>query len=812
MMERDKIIYAEIEDEMKKSYLDYAMSVIVGRALPDVRDGLKPVHRRILYAMNDLGLHYNKSYKKSARVVGEVLGKYHPHGDTAVYDSMVRMVQDFSLRYPLIDGQGNFGSVDGDRAAAMRYTECRLARISSELLEDIDKETVDFAPNFDESLKEPTVLPSKIPNLLVNGSSGIAVGMATNMPPHNLNEVVDGTIALIDDPTLEDTDLMEYIKGPDFPTGGTIFGKAGIIQAYSSGRGSIKIRAKTHVEGDKKRAIIVTELPYQVNKARLIEGIAELVKDKHIEGISDLRDESDRDGMRVVIEIKQSADPDIVLNQLYKHTQMQNSFGIINIALVDNKPETLSLKQIILNYIYHRKDVVTRRCQFDLEKAKKRAHILEGLRIALENIDEVVKTIKASKSPEDARNSLISKFSLSEEQSQAILDMKLQRLTGLEREKIDLEYQDLLKTIIWLEELLADEKKILTLIKKELIEVKEKYGDERRTEIIEGGDDLDIEDLIAVEDMVVTITNKGYIKRLPVETYRAQRRGGKGIIATEAKEEDFVEDVFVASTHDFVLFFTDGGQVHWLKVYKIPVSGRYSRGQAIVNLLELEQGSHITAVIKVSEFKDDQYLFAVTKKGIVKKTELSAYSRPRRGGIIGIVLKEDDELVDVLLTSGGDDVVIATEIGKSIRFNEKDARPLGRSSQGVRGIRLKSGDSVSGMVRVAQDRTLLTITENGYGKRSEFERYPLQRRGGQGVLDIKTSERNGRVVGVKSVSDHDDVMLITSTGVIIRTPVNTISKIGRNTQGVRLMKLGEGNRVVSLAKIVSDENEESSED
>jgi len=803
------LVQTPIEDEMKKSYLDYSMSVIVGRALPDVRDGLKPVHRRILYAMNDMGMHYNKAYKKSARVVGEVLGKYHPHGDSAVYDSMVRMVQNFSLRYPLLDGQGNFGSIDGDSAAAMRYTEIRMARISEEMLADIDKETVDFVPNFDESLQEPTVLPAKIPNLLINGSSGIAVGMATNIPPHNLTETIDGVIAVIDDSNITDTDLMQYIKGPDFPTGGIIQGRGGIIQAYTTGKGAVRVRARAEIEEGKKRnRIIVTEIPYMVNKARLIASIADLVKDKKLEGISNIRDESDRRGMRIVIDLKSGANGDIVLNQLYKHTQMQTTFGIINLSLVDNKPEVLTLKQTIVHFINHRKDVITRRCQYELDKAQKRLHILEGLRIALENIDDVVKTIRASRSPEDAKASLIGKFELSEEQSQAILDMRLQKLTGLEREKIDEEYQALLKTIAWLKEVLADELKVLALIKEELAEIKERYGDERRTEIAEGEIDLDIEDLIEEQNMVVTITNEGYIKRLAVDTYRAQRRGGKGMIGTSTKEEDFVEDLFVASTHDYVLFFTDSGQVHWLKVYRIPEAGRYARGTAIVNLLQIDPESKITAAIRVSEFRDDQFLVAATKQGLVKKTELSQYSRPRRGGIIGINLREDDQLVSVCLTSGRDDLLIASRNGKAIRFKETDARPLGRASQGVRGIRLKQGDELVGMVVVDQESTLLTITENGYGKRTIFGKYPTQNRGGQGVIDIKTTDRNGPVVGIKSVKPGDDIMVVTSDGVVIRMESDGVSEIGRNTQGVRIMRLGDGNKVMSLAKIMKEDQEE----
>jgi DNA gyrase subunit A len=798
-----------IEDEMKESYIDYSMSVIVGRALPDVRDGLKPVHRRILYAMHELGLQHNKPYRKSARVVGDCLGKYHPHGDMAVYDAMVRMVQNFSLRYPLVDGQGNFGSVDGDAPAAQRYTEVRMARIAEEMLEDIDKETVDFTPNFDDSLEEPTVLPSKIPNLLINGSSGIAVGMATNMPPHNLSEVVDGVIATIDNPSVTSQELMQYVKGPDFPTGATICGSGGIIQAYTTGRGSIRVRAKAEIiDEKKKKRIIVTELPYQVNKASLIEGIADLVRDKKIEGISDIRDESDRKGMRIVIEIKSGAQPDVVLNQLYKHTAMESTFGIINLALVDKKPVTLGLKELITNFIDHRKDVITRRSKFELNKSESQAHILEGLRIALGKIDDVVKIIRASKTPEDAKTGLRERFNLSEKQSQAILEMRLQRLTNLERTKIEEEYQGLLKYIAWLKDVLAHEEKILGIIKEELLDMKKKYGDERRTVIEAHVGDIEDEDLIAEEDMVVSITNQGYIKRLPVSTYHAQKRGGRGVIGMETKEEDFVESLFVASTHDYVLFFTDKGKVYWLKVYQLPIEGRYARGKAIVNLLNLEEGEKISASIKVSEFKEGMYLVAATKKGLIKKTKLSAYSRPRRGGIIAMNLREGDELVGVSLTNGGDELLLSTKNGKSIRFKEKDARPVGRASMGVRGIKLKGGDGVVGMVVVDPNCSLLTVTENGYGKRTDFSRYPVQRRGGQGVIDIKTTERNGKVVSIRTIDEDDEIMSVTSDGIVIRTPVKGISEIARNTQGVRIMKLNGKNKVVSVARIISEEEEE----
>lgn len=803
------VITRYIEDEMKESYIDYSMSVIVGRALPDVRDGLKPVHRRILYAMNDLGLQHNKPYKKSARVVGEVLGKYHPHGDVAVYDSMVRMVQDFSLRYPLIDGQGNFGSVDGDSAAAMRYTECRMARVSEELLADIDKETVDFVPNFDNSLQEPTVLPSKFPNLLVNGSSGIAVGMATNMPPHNISEVIDGVVATIDNPQITIPELMRHVKGPDFPTGATIRGQAGIIQAYTTGRGSLRIRAKAEITKEKNRdRIIIKELPYQVNKALLIEGIADLVREKKIEGISDIRDESDREGMRVVIEIKSNAQADIVLNQLYKHTALEATFGVINLALVDNKPVVLDLKGLITNFIAHRVHVITRRCKFELKKSEDRTHILEGIRTAISNIDAVVKLLRASKNTEEAKRELKERFKLSEKQALAILDMRLQKLTSLEREKIEQEYAELLKYITWLKEVLADKQKILNLIKEELADVKAKYGDERRTIIEESADNLEAEDLIAEEDMVVAITNQGYIKRLPVDTYRAQKRGGRGVVGMETKEEDFVEQLFVASTHDYMLFFTDHGMVHWLKVYQLPVEGRYARGKAIVNLLNLAKEEKISAAIRVREFKEGQYLAMVTTKGLIKKTELNAYSRPRRGGIIAINLREGDELVTVLLTNGSDEIMISTRNGMAIKFKETDARPLGRNSMGVKAIRLKKGDYVVSAVVTDNTASLLTVAENGYGKRSSFERYPLQRRAGQGVIDIKTTERNGRVVDAITVAEKDEVMIITSKGIVIRAPAAGVSEIGRNTQGVRVMKLEEGNSVVSVARVAGSEDKE----
>ncbi len=805
------VVPVKIEEEMKRSYIDYAMSVIVGRALPDVRDGLKPVHRRILYAMYELGTTHNKPPKKSARIVGEVLGKYHPHGDVAVYDALVRMVQDFSMRYSLIDGQGNFGSVDGDRAAAMRYTEVRLSKIAEELLADIEKETVDYRPNFDESLMEPLVLPGMLPNLLLNGSSGIAVGMATNVPPHNLVEVVDAAMAIIDNPDIELSELMEHIPGPDFPTGSFIHGRAGILQAYRTGRGTIRLRARAVIEEDKAREhILVTELPYQVNKAKLIEDIARLVREKKIEGIADLRDESDREGMRIVIEIKGNAMGEVVLNQLYKHTRLEATFGIINLALVDGEPKVLRIKEVFLEYIKHRKDVVKRRTEFELKKAEKRAHVLEGLRLALENIDRVIKLIRASKTVDVAREGLISEFSLTKVQAQAILDMKLQRLAALEREKVEEEHRELLKKISWLQGVLASEEKVLEIIKDELRDIREKYGDERRTEIMEATADLTMEDLIAVEDMVVTITSSGYIKRLPVSTYRSQRRGGKGIIGMETKEEDVVSDLFIASTHDYLLFFSNKGKVYWKKVYEIPESGRYSKGKAMVNLLQIEEGEGITATIPIKEFDEDHFLLKATKQGKVKKTSLYAYRNPRRTGIRAITLAEGDELVGVEKTDGSCEVLLGTRRGKSIKFNEGDVRPMGRTAQGVIGIRLRKKDEVIGMVVVKKNLTLLTVTENGYGKRTPVEDeehhrgYRLQRRGGKGVINIITSRRNGLVVGIKGVCEEDELMLMSSQGIAIRLPVKGISVIGRNTQGVRLMKLNKGDMVCAVERIVEE--------
>ncbi len=803
----DRIIKLNIEDEMKTSYIDYAMSVIVGRALPDVRDGLKPVHRRILFGMQEQGMTRDKPYKKSARIVGDVMGKYHPHGDAAIYDTMVRMAQDFNLRYPLADGQGNFGSIDGDSAAAMRYTEVRMDRIAEEMLADIDKKTVDFIPNYDGSLEEPTVLPSKLPNLLVNGSTGIAVGMATNMAPHNLNEIVDAVNMTIDDPDVEIQDLMGVVKGPDFPTGAYIFGSSGIRSAYQTGRGIVKMRAKTHIEENKnKEKIIIDEVPYQVNKARLIENIAELVKEKKIAGITDLRDESDRDGIRVVIELGRGTNSDVVLNQLYKHTQMESSFGIINLALVDGQPQVLNLKELIVHFIDHRVVVITRRSQFELEKARKRAHILEGLQIALDHIDQVIALIRASKTVEEARIGLMSNFDLSEEQAKAILEMRLQKLTGLEREKIDNEHKELLETIKGLLELLADRAKILKLIKEELADIRQRYGDARRSQIIEGGVDLEDEDLIPVEEVVVTISNSGYIKRMPIDTYTQQRRGGRGVIGMDTKEADFVEDLFVASTHDYILFFTDRGRVHWLKVYEIPDASRQSRGKAIINLIEVDNSENVTAQIPVKTFDQGHNLVMATKCGVVNKTDLSAFKNPRRGGIIAIKLDEGDELQTVKLTDGSMDIIIGTRHGKAIRFSETDVRATGRGSRGVRGIRLVSDNYVVGMDIVRDDATLLTITENGFGKRTEFSEYRNINRGGQGVITIISSIRNGLVVDVKAVDESDELMVTTSGGIIIRVPVSDIRIQGRNTQGVKIMNVHGGDKVMGVARVVREDN------
>jgi DNA gyrase subunit A len=794
---------------MKKSYIDYAMSVIVSRALPDVRDGLKPVHRRILYSMDGLGLTPDKPFRKSAYIVGEVMGKYHPHGDASIYDALVRMAQDFSLRYMLVNGHGNFGSVDGDSPAAMRYTEAKMPKLAVEMLADIDKNTVDFMPNYDEKLQEPTVLPAKIPNLLVNGSSGIAVGMATNVPPHNLCEVANAIVRLIDEDNVTDEELMAEIKGPDFPTGAIIVGRDGIRSAYTTGRGKITVRAKTEIEehGNGRYRIIVTELPYQVNKARLIENIADLVKDKRIEGISDLRDESDREGMRIVIELKRDANPQIVLNQLFKNTQMQDTFGAIMLALVDNKPKILTLRQMLECYIEHRKNVIVRRTQFDLDKALARAHILEGLKIALDFIDEVIAIIRAAY--DDAAERLMKRFNLSEIQANAILEMRLKTLSGLQREKIEEEYNELMKQIERYRAILASERLVCDIVKDELIEVKNKYGDERRTQIIAAEGEIETEDLIKEETTVVALTHFGYIKRMPVDTYRAQRRGGKGITGIQTREEDFVEQLFITSTHNTIMFFTNKGKMYRMKGYEVPEAGRTAKGTAIVNLLQLDGDEKITAVIPVEAFVEGQYLLMATRNGIIKKTKLMEYNTSRKTGLQAITLKEDDELIDVRLTDGERNVVMVTHEGMSITFAESDVKPVGRVSQGVIGIRLDPDDYVVGMEPIYDEKAyLLTITENGFGKRTELNEYRVQTRAGKGVITYKITPKTGKVVGIKVVKDEDDVMLITDKGIIIRLEVPNISVLGRSTQGVTLMKTNDGGKVVSIAKISPDEGED----
>jgi DNA gyrase subunit A len=802
--EQQKVIPIVIEQEMKSSYLDYSMSVIVGRALPDVRDGLKPVHRRVLYAMWDMGMLHNKPYKKSARIVGEVLGKYHPHGDTAAYHSLVRMAQSFSLRYPLIHGQGNFGSVDGDNAAAMRYTEARLRKIAEELLHDIEKETVEFVPNFDGGLKEPLVLPGKVPNLLVNGSSGIAVGMATNIPSHNLTEVCDGIMHFIDNPDATTFDLMQFIKAPDFPTGGILMGTAGAISAYKTGKGKAIIRAKASIEEHKnKQRIIVTEIPYMVNKSTLLEDIARLVNDKKIPGISDLRDESDREGMRIVIELKQAANAEVVLNQLYTHTRLQDTFGINLLGLVDNQPKIFTLKGLIKEYVKHRQTVIRKRTQYDLTKAEDRAHILEGLLIALSHIDAVVQLIKRSNSAEEARTALMQDYQLTEKQAQAILDMTLRRLTGLEQEKIRNEHKGLLFLIEELKKILADEQRILDMIKKDLQELKEKYGDKRRTAIGEAVEQIENEDLIKPEDVVVTITHAGYVKRISLDVYKQQKRGGRGIKAAETKEEDFLEDLFMANTHDYLMLFTNKGKVHWLKVYQIPESGRYAKGSAIVNLLQLGEGEMITAFIPVKEFKKDNYLFMVTEQGTVKKTSLEQFSHPRKGGIKALGLDEGDELIQVLLTDGQKHILIATANGNAVRFSENDVRSVGRTATGVRGIRLRN-DKVIGATIANPSKAILTITEKGYGKRTPMDEYRVTARGGVGVINIKITDKNGKVTAMAAVGQEEEIMIITQKGVLIRTAVKGISVIGRNTQGVRVMRLDAGDKVKSFTKVLEN--------
>ncbi|MCX5711442.1 MAG: DNA gyrase subunit A, partial [Candidatus Omnitrophica bacterium] len=784
----EKIIPVYIEEEVKDSYLNYAMSVIVGRALPDVRDGLKPVHRRILFAMQELNLEHSKPYKKCARIVGETMGKYHPHGDMAIYDTLVRMAQDFSLRYPLVDGQGNFGSVDGDAAAAMRYTEARLAAISDDMLGDIDKDTVNFGPNFDASLKEPLLFPAALPNLLVNGSSGIAVGMATNIPPHNLNEVADAIIYLLDNPNVEVKDLIRFIKGPDFPTGGLICGKAGIKEAYATGRGKLTVRARATVEHQKngKDLIVINEIPYQVNKATLIETIAGLVDDKKIEGISDIRDESDKDGMRIVVELKRDIESQIILNQLFKHTQLETTFGIILLALIDNRPKVLNLHQILAAYIEHRKVIIRRRTQFELDKALKRAHILEGLKIALKYIDQIIKTIKTSKNTEHAKERLVKEFELSEIQAQAILEMQLQRLTALERDKLDAEYAELLKKIEICRAILASDKKVEAIIKEELENLKKKYGDERRTDIVGEAEEIEVEDLIAEEDVVVTISHGGYMKRLPVSAYRKQKRGGRGATGAEVKEEDFIEHLFVASTKDYLLIFTDKGQVHWLKVYEIPQASRQSKGKAIVNLVQMEVAAKVSSTIPVKEFTGDKYLVMATRQGKIKKTRLDAYGNPRKAGIIGISLDKGDELIGVELTDGKQELLIGTRQGKAIRFPESMVRDMGRQAGGVRGVALAKKDEVIDMIVPGKGADILTVTSLGFAKRTTVDEYRLTSRGGKGVINLKVTDKNGEAINIKAVTDKDELMVITQNGVFLRCAVKDIRETGRSAQGVRL--------------------------
>ena len=798
-----------LESEMKRAFIDYSMSVIMSRALPDVRDGLKPVHRRILYSMNEMGLTNEKPHKKSARVVGFTLGQYHPHGDQAVYDSMVRMAQDFSLRYPLVDGQGNFGSIDGDAAASMRYTEARLAKIAKLMLQDIEKDTVDWIDNFDGSLKEPVMLPAALPQLLINGSSGIAVGMATNMAPHNITEVIDGTIKVIDNPEINTSDLMETIQGPDFPTGGIIYGRGGILQAYSEGKGLIRVRAKTHFEGDEKKKIIITELPYQVNKANLLKTIAELVKDKKIDGISDLRDESDREGMRVVIDLKRDALEDVVLSQLFKHTEMQTTFGINNLAIVDGEPKILTLKELIQHFIEYRVLIITRRINYDLKKAQEKMHILEGFMIALKNIDEVIKIIRASKTVDEAKQKLIQRFEFTDIQVKAILDLRLQKLTGMEIEAVEYDYNETKKLIEQLEWLLSDKQYILDEIKKELLKIKDDFGDERQTQIVEGEIDIEIEDLIPVQDVVITITDSGYIKRIPCETYKTQHRGGKGLVGMETKEEDIVVNSFITSTHDYIMFFTNQGKVFWLKGYKIPEGGRHAKGKAIINLLpKLEEGEYVETAIPIHEFDDEHFLVFITKNGIIKKTALSSYSNIRVNGIKAINLDENDELISIKLSDGKQTIMIATADGQACRFDEKEVRPMGRVTRGVIGIRLDKGDKVVSMAVVGEEGNLLTITENGFGKRSPIQEYRKTHRGSKGVRTIITNERNGKVIFVKEIEEEDEIMLTSKDGMMVRIPVKDIRVQGRSTMGVRIMRLNEEDKVVSVEKIVDNNEEE----
>ncbi len=809
MNAQEHSLRVSIEDEIKYSYLDYAMSVIIGRALPDVRDGLKPVHRRILFAMRELGTDWNKPYKKSARIVGDVIGKFHPHGDAAVYDALVRMAQDFSMRYGLVDGQGNFGSVDGDPPAAMRYTEVRQTKLAHEFLTDLDKETVDFVPNYDSSLEEPAVLPSLVPNLLINGASGIAVGMACNIPPHNLTEVIDALIATIDNPEINLAELIELIPGPDFPTAGLIYGARGIVEAYGTGKGLIKVRARVEMEeekGDRER-IVITELPFQVNKARLLERIAELVKLKKIEGIRDIRDESDRQGMRVAIDLKRGEHAEVILNNLYKHTNMEVTFGINMLAIVHNRPEILPLKDILAHFLEHRRNVVLRRTAFELRQAEDRAHILEGLKIALENLDDIIQLIKTAPNPKEAKAGLIEQYALTDKQAQAILDMRLQRLTGLERERILEEYRAILEQIAHLRKILGDDSLLMTVVRQELLELQEKYGDGRRTEIVQEVRDLELADYITEEDMVVTVSHAGYIKRSPVQIYRSQRRGGKGRTGTRPRQEDFVELLFVASTHDYLLFFTNLGRIHWLKVYQLPEASPLARGKAIVNLLQLQEAERVATILPVREFETNMYVVMATRKGVVKKTDLMAFGKPRSGGIIALKIDEDDELINARITDGNQQLFFSTRAGKSLRTREDEIRPMGRVARGVKGMAVDSS-SLVGMEVVSEEATILTVSEKGFGKRTKTKEYPLRHRGGKGVLSMRTTERNGPVVGFRQVDDNDEIMLITDTGRIIRMKVSEISIIGRVTQGVRLIDIQEDERVVDITIVAESEEVE----
>jgi DNA gyrase subunit A len=816
-MARDKIVPIAIEDEMQSAYIDYSMSVIVSRALPDVRDGLKPVHRRILYGMSELGMLHNRNYKKSARIVGEVLGKYHPHGDSAVYDSIVRMVQDFSLRYPLVDGQGNFGSIDGDSAAAMRYTEVRMERIAEEMLTDINKETVDYQTNFDDTLQEPTVLPGKLPNLLINGASGIAVGMATNMAPHNLNETIDGVVAYLDNPDIETEELMEHIPAPDFPTGGIIYGYDGVKEAYETGRGKITLRARCTTEELRRsrEQIVITEIPYQVNKTTLVKKIARLVQNDKIEDITEIRDESDRDGMRIVVVCKQNANTGIVLNQLYKYTQMQKTFGVINLALVKGRPKVMSLKELIYHFVEHRIEVVIRRTLYDLDQAESRAHILEGLKIALDDLDEVIKTIRASDNPDEANKALRRQFALTDIQAKAILDMRLQKLTGLERDKIELEYNEIAEKIADFRDILSDRSRQKSIIKEELLEIQDRYGNERRTQIVHSADDFSVEDMIADEDVVVTISNKGFIKRMPVSGYRRQKRGGKGMKGTTTKDDEYVEHLFVATNHNYILFFTEKGQCYWLKVYEIPEGSRTARGRAIVNLIDIDKDDSIKTFVPVKTLDDEEYInnnyiIMATKEGKVKKTTLEAYSRPRRNGIIGININDGDSLLEAALTDGDSNIILANRKGRAIRFHESEVRDMGRNTSGVKGMDLGDDNELVDMVVIknTHEATVLAISENGYGKRSLVEDYREQSRGGKGVITLKVTEKTGELIALKDVSDKDDLMVITEGGKVIRMSCDGIRTMGRNTQGVRIMRLEPDAKIGAVTRVVNEEEDE----